>query len=263
MSRAARLKSALHPWLDPLFSWPDHGLARRALAKLPDGEYRAEVEVPYYSQFASPDRINDYIHHGYDGASDPNWRTFGAESPDDYAFWSHRVCALACIKMAAEAFHPQVRPTLWELVQKGLAVKGYTVRDEHGNWLDEGWYYHAQAHLAKQYGLQAAGRSYISPLRICQDILDRALVGASVTPEIGEREISGKRYGGHMVLVYGFRWKDRRPTHYLLHNPSGRFTELQAGAAIDAVRFNRCFAHRAIMLKGNKGTIHDTIPSRR
>jgi hypothetical protein len=252
MSRqAARFKAAIHPWIDPALSLPNHWRARRALAKLADGEYRAGGEVPYYSQFASPERIYDYIHHGYNGTRDPNWRLFGADDPTDYAFWAPRACALACIKMAVEAFHPDVQPSLWQLVKDGLAVNGYTVRDAHGNWIDEGWYYHAQAHLASKYGLAVVGKSYVSPLSVCRYIRDGWLVAASVTPEIGERQPSGSRCGGHLVLVYGFTWAGGRPTHFYLHNPSGRYTELQAGARIPAVRFHAAFARRLVAMRAH------------
>jgi hypothetical protein len=243
------LKTALHVWLDPLLSLPDHWQARQALADLPDGTYYAPVKVPYYAQFASPERIYDYIHNGYDSTQDPNWADFGAGDPAEYAFWAPRICALACLKMAIEAFHPHTQPSLWQLVKQGLAFDGYTVRDKHGHWVDQGWYYQAQVKLAARYGLRATGRPYAAPASICAAIQQGALVAATVTPELGERDPSGSRYGGHMVLVFGFMWQDGRPTHYILHNPSGRFPELRANAAITADRFHASFAHRFVMLQ--------------
>lgn len=248
----ARLKIAAHPWIDPLLSLPDRWRAQRALADLPAGDYRAPVTVPYYAQFASPDRIYDYIHNGYDGSQDPNWKSFGAYDPAEYVFWAPRVCALACLKMAIEAFYPNRHPSLWQLVKDGLEVSGYTVRDSHGHWIDHGWTYQAQVHLARRYGLQAEGRAYISPWRICQYIREGWLVVAAVTPDIGERQPTETRYGGHMVLVHGFRWEAKRPTSYTLHNPSGRFPELQANAGIPAARFEACFAHRLIALQATE-----------
>lgn len=244
-----RFKAALHPWLDPVVSLPDHWRVQRSLGSLANGEYCAEVQVPYYAQFASPERIHDYIHAGYDGAQDPNWSLFGAKDPADYAFWAPRVCTLACIKMAAEAFQPSVRPSLWELVKAGLDVNGYTVRDGQGRWVDEGWYYHAQVHLASYCGLKAVGRSYVSPLTICDYIRDGWLVAASVSPELGERQPRDRRYGGHLVLVYGFTWENGHPTRYYLHNPSGRYPELQAHAAVSSERFKGQYAYRFVALR--------------
>jgi hypothetical protein len=249
----AGFKSALHPLIDPLLSLPDQRQAESVLAALPDGIYRAPIDVPYYPQFASPDRIYDYIHHNYDGTTDPNWQSFGTPEPGEYAFWAPRICALAVLKMAIEAFYPDRQPSLWQLVQEGLAVKGYTVRDEQGRWIDQGWYVHAQIHLAQLYGLQTEARSYISPLRICDYIQRGWLVAASVTPELGERQPSGRRYGGHVVLVHGFEWKQGQLMALHLHNPSGRFAELQANAEILAQRFRTCFAHRLIALNKKSG----------
>ncbi len=246
---ASRWKAALHSRLDPLLSLPDRWRRGRSLADLPDGEYRVPVDVPYYAQFASPDRIYDYIHRGYDGLQDPNWHVFGSDDPAEYAFWAPRICALACLKMAIEAFHPKTRPSLWQLVKEGLAVKGYAVRDGRGRWLDQGWYVHAQLHLARQYGLEVVGQGYVSPLSVCHHVRAGWLVAASVTPEIGEREPAGGRYGGHLVLVFGFGWRAGRPTHFLLHNPSGRFPELQANVHLTAAHFAGNFAHRLIALR--------------
>ncbi|MBN2302926.1 MAG: hypothetical protein JXQ72_00525 [Anaerolineae bacterium] len=248
--RKAGFKAALHPWLDPALSLPDRWRAGRALAGLPDGTYRVPVDVPYYAQFASPERIYDYIHHGYDGTQDPRWQQFGADDPAIYAFWAPRICAVACIKMAVEAFYPNVQPPLWELVKAGLEVNGYRVRDSHGRWVDQGWYYHAQAHLANAYRLEAAGQGYVSPLSVCRYIRAGWLVGATVSSDIGERPpVERLRYGGHVVLVYGFRWINSQPAHYYLHNPSGRFPELQSHAEIPAARFDSCFAHRLVALR--------------
>lgn len=243
------IKAALHPWVDPVLSLPDHWRARRALAGLADGLYQVGVDVPYYPQFASPDRIYDYIHGGYDGTRDPEWHRFGAEEPAEYAFWAPRVCALACLKMAVEAFHPQTQPSLWQIVQEGLALKGYTVRDDRGKWVDQGWYVQAQIELAARHGLQAVGRAYASPLSICRYIREGWLAAATVTPELGERQPGKGRYGGHLVLIYGFRWQHNRPDAYYLHNPSGRFPELQAHAEIPAARFHPAFAHRLITFR--------------
>lgn len=247
--RLRRWKAALHPWLDPALSLPDHWRAARALRDLPDGAYRSPVRAPYYAQFASPERIYDYIHRGYDGTHDPRWQEFGATEPGEYAFWAPRVCALACIKMAVEAFFPDRRPTLWQLVKEGLAINGYRVRDERGRWIDEGWYVHAQIHLAARYGLHAEDRAYVSPLTVCRYIRAGWLVAATVTPEIGERQPNYARYGGHLVLVYGFDWERGRPSRYYLHNPSGRFPELQAGAILPAQQFEASFAHRLVAFR--------------
>lgn len=238
-------KTELHRWLDPMLAWPSQIAAQRALSGLRDGDYQLPLSVPYVAQFASPALINDYIHHGYDGTQDPNWQVFGATDPNDYAFWSARVCALACLQMAIMAYESyQAIPTLWELVQQGLAIGGYRLHDDQGRWIDEGWYFQAQVDLAKRYGLEMKGYSYASPLAICHHIKDGRLVAATVSPEVGEQQPQTRRYGGHLVLVIGFRWVKDRPVAYQIHNPSGRYAELQAGAWVPAHNFHRLYAFR-------------------
>ncbi len=247
--RVTRFKTVIHPWIDPALSLRARRRAMRRLNGLSAGDYQAGVDVPYYAQFASPARIYDYIHSGYEGTRDPQWQVFGAPTPVEYAFWAPRVCALACLKMAIEAFYPRRSPSLWQLVQEGLGAGGYVVHDDHGRRVDEGWYYHAQVQLAERYGLHVEGRDYVSPLTICQYVLDGWLVMASVSPEIGERQPVTRHYGQHSVLVHGFSWQQGRPTRYRLHNPSGRFPELQANAVLPAARFNASFAYRLIALR--------------
>jgi len=243
-----RLKTALHPRLDPLLSRRDGQRARRALAGLPDGDYSAPLSVPYRAQFASPDLIRAYIHAGFDGAQDPNWRVFGADDPAEYAFWAPRICALACLQMAIAAFSPHREPTLWQLVRHGLDLRGYTVRDASGRWIDEGWTYPCLVKLAARYGLAARGQGYAAPERICQQVRSGALVMASVTPELGEPQPGPGKYGGHFVLVTGFSWRGGAPAAFALHNPSGRTSALQAGAVIPAARFVSAYAYRLIAL---------------
>lgn len=244
-----RLKTELHRWTDPLIARRDAIQWRKKLADLPEGEYRVPFDVPYIPQFASPDRINDYIHHGYDGTQDPNWASFGSPDPQDYAFWSHRVCALAVIKMAIGAYHSnQLSPTLWQLTQQGLAEGGYQLEDAQGRWVDEGWYFAAQVKLAAKYDLKMHGYSYASPLGICYHLRQGHLAAATVSPELGEHQPKTRRYGGHSVLILGFRWANE-PTAYLIHNPSGRYPELQANAWIPARRFNQLYAYRFATLE--------------
>lgn len=243
-----RAKNLVHRLCDPPLVWPNAIRSRHQLRHLADGEYRSPVDVPYVPQFASPDYIRSYIHKGFHGRDDPAWRSFGAPDPDQYDFWARRVCALACLKMAAKAFDEAQQPTLWELVQRGLAYGGYRAHDERGKLVDEGWFYHAIVKLAAEHGLRAIGRGYVSIYEICRLVLDGWLVALSVSPELGEHG-PVRRYGGHMILVYGFIWQNGHPKGLMVHNPSGRYTELQANALIPADRFQQAFAQRLIAFR--------------
>ncbi len=243
-----RLRRFIHRLVDPLRSLHNHRETTTALHALGDGEYRHHANVPYIPQFATPSLINDYIYGNLHGRDDPNWRTFGAVNPETYHFWAHRVCAIACIKMAMEAFQSAPPVTLWEMVRAGMAQGGYRIHDEDGNPIDEGWFFEPLVRLGEQYGLEVAGLSYISELEVCRRICDGWLVAAAVTPEIGERGFP-LRYDGHFVLVFGFTWKSGTPEYFILHNPSGRSADLQASAHIPASRFRQTFAHRCMMFR--------------
>lgn len=238
-----RLRRLLHRWTDPLRSLPNHRRALQRLATLPDGEYSTGINVPYTAQFASPARIHAYIHEGFHGRNDPNWPTFGAPDAETYHFWAHRACAIACLKMAIEAFTTTAPVTMWHLISEGIELGGYRTHDAAGRFVDEGWFYQALVKLGERYGLAVNGASNASYLDVCASILDGWLVAPAVTPAIGERDRL-RGYDGHFILAYGFHWQDKRPESITIHNPSGRLAELQAGAVIPAARFRAAFAHR-------------------
>jgi hypothetical protein len=241
----SRIKAELHRTFDPIVAYRRAQNWRQTLNGLADGEYCLNYPVPYISQFASPERINDYIHHGYHGLNDPRWPEFGSPEPEAYVFWAPRICALACLKMAIEAYETtRPAPSLWQLVQEGLDANGYILYDSQGYWRDAGWYVQAQVEVARRYGLTMTGYSYADPLGICASLRQNKLVAATVSPEIGEREAKSRRYGGHLILVTGFRWAQGRPTAFRVHNPSGRYPELQAEAWVAYEHFRRAYAYR-------------------
>ena len=149
-----------------------------------------------------------------------------------------------------DTFEPGTAPTctMWQLVEEGLSLGGYRTHDEHGVFVDEGWFHPALVKLAERHGLQVGGMAYASTLNVCAAIHAGDLVAAAVTPELGE---SGRlrQYDGHFVLVHGFTWQAGRCTSLTLHNPSGRCAALQANAAIPAERFRAAFAHRFITFR--------------
>jgi len=226
--------------------------ATRQLRGLPDGDYFACHDVPYVAQFASQDLIYAYIHEQLHGRDDPNWIVFGAADVETYTFWAHRACAIACIKMAIDAYTPREPRSMWQLIEEGLALGGYRTHDSAGRFVDEGWFYPALVKLAISHGLEVNGMAYASVLDVCAAIRDGWLVAAAVTPELGERGPL-VRYDGHFVLVYGFVWRNGKCTNLILHNPSGRYPELRARAVIPVRRFGAAFAHRFIALRQGSG----------
>src|SRR5258708_5220472 len=175
-----RLRRNVHRLFDPLRSLPNRWRAMRRLRDLPDGDYRVPVDVPYVAQFATPELIHAYIHSGLHGRDDPNWHSFGADDPDEYTFWAHRSCAIACVKMAADAWNEVAsQRSMWALVQEGIALGGYRTHDEAGRFVDEGWFYPALLALAAKNGLESRGMAYASIADLCAAISEGWLVAAA------------------------------------------------------------------------------------
>jgi Peptidase_C39 like family len=209
-------------------------------------------DVPYFSQYASPELIYQYIHENLLGLQDPRWREFGTEDVEEYNFWSRRSCGIACLKMGITSLTlPAKQPAMMDLVRQGIDLGGYIVHNEQGEFVDMGWYYQPLVELGQSYGIKGKVCRHLTIDEICAYIAEGSLVVASVSPEIGEREDTPITYrAGHLVLIYGYAWSQdqSRPHSFLLHNPSGRFPETQAGAHISLERFSLAFAQRGFVL---------------
>jgi hypothetical protein len=210
------------------------------------GSYCFPTNIPYYPQFASPELIYAYLHEHFDGRQDPRWREYGTEDVEEYCFWCFRSCAIACFKMCIETLaRPKHSPSMIELIRQGLAAGGYIIHNEQGEFVDFGWIYEPLVKVGQSYGLKGQVYKTLSIEDIRSLLLAGALVIASVSPEIGERNDTPiTRKGGHVVLVYGCEWSNQECQTLLLHNPSGRFPELQENAVIPYARFAAAFAGR-------------------
>ena len=227
-------------------------LSNTPLSNLAPGWYSFPKELPYYSQFASPELIYSYIHEDFDGRDDPRWRDYGTEDIEEYIFWCSRACGVACIKMSLEAFTtPSQLPTMIELIRQGIARGGYIVHNEQGEFVDLGWFYQPLVKLGEDYGLRGQVCKTLTIDEICLYLANGSLVITSVSPEIGEREadMAITKRGGHLVFVHGFEWSQQGCKALLLHNPSGRFPELQANAVIPISRFSEAFAGRGFVFE--------------
>lgn len=63
--------------------------------------------VPYYAQWESAALVPDIIGGTLSAADDPLWQRSGAASREEYAFWSWRLCGMACLRMALEGARGQ------------------------------------------------------------------------------------------------------------------------------------------------------------
>jgi hypothetical protein len=74
------------------------------------------------------------------------------------------------------------------------------------------------------------------------------VVIASVSYEAGDDRLSITRQGGHLIVVVGAECMECHPRALHVNNPSGRRTELQAGARLSLERFEAGYSGRIIVM---------------
>lgn len=200
-------------------------------------EHRA---VPYRAQWESPGLVADILTGALSAADDPLWARSGADSPEEYEFWSWRACGMACLKMAL-AYWGQDEPPLVSLAEEASAYGAY-VRHETGV---RGLIYAPfVSYVEQRFGLSAESRPEL-PLEVLDaETAGGALVLASVHYDIRRPETTPPQRGGHLVLVIGCM-----PDEVVFHNPSGDRVENQAFASVSREAFARFYAGRGVVLR--------------
>ncbi len=210
---------------------------------------RLPYPVPYHAQIASPQLAEAIFVQGLDPTLDPRWAESGADSPQEYAYWVERACGVACLKMCVEALGGPQR-TLIQWARTGLERGGYLIRyAENGDAHEVGWIHSALANLAIETGLQAMA-SAASLDEIVAFLQQGYLVIASVSYEAGDDRLPITKKGGHLMVVTGADYDKSGPLAFIVNNPSGRKTELQAGARLPIARFAPAYSGRVICLRG-------------
>ncbi|MEU3711184.1 C39 family peptidase [Streptomyces catenulae] len=201
--------------------------------------------VPYHSQWASAALVPAIIGREISAAEDPLWRAYGADSPETYAWWSWRLCGIACLRMALDHWRDGAEdggaPTAMALAAECLAAGAYVERDDGGldglihapfaDYVRTRWRLPAEAHpdlpADDLPGHLAAGR----------------LVMLSVHPTIRTLAPEPPQKGGHLVLAVG-----TTPNHLLIHNPSGFPDHSQRFHRIPWPDLDRFYAGRGVVL---------------
>lgn len=200
--------------------------------------------VPYFSQWESPELVDDILSGRIRTEDDPAWSASGTSTPEDYAFWSWRGCGIACLRMVLA--NSGVLPPPAMVLMRELEAAGAYRRD--GDRVVGMIYQPFVEYLSSQaWGLEATS---VAPLPLDQlsDHLtapDRFAM-VSVHASIRDAE-SGtpppSRIGGHLVLV-----TDCTDEGVTFHNPSGRTKETQSDVSMGRETFDRYFAERGILL---------------
>ncbi len=207
---------------------------------------RTTYTIPYAAQLASPELAEAIFGGGMPAYDDPHWAESGAETPEEYAYWTDRACGVACVKMVVEAFGGSRRPLVaW--ARAGVALSGY-LNDKRpdGSSAERGWLHSALAKLILNEGFFAEPR----PVELTDfpGLLNaNYLLIASVSYQIGT-ELPVTKRGGHLVVVSGVDLDDNgHLAAVIVHNPSGRSEQLRACACIPVERFAAGYTGRVIL----------------
>ena len=197
------------------------------------------MNMPYFSQWESPELAAEFIDGSRRAADDPRWAASGASSPEEYEFWSHRACGLACLKMIMAWRGLPVPPTM-RLVEHALAIGAYLPDGERVR----GLIYRPFADwVGAEYGIDAEVASDLPMDSLVTYVAGGTPVIASVHPWVRWPQRTPPERGGHLVLVTGVVDGAVR-----LHNPSGLPGVSQRNALIGPGDFARFAAGRGIVI---------------
>ncbi|MEX0171433.1 C39 family peptidase [Streptomyces sp. LMG1-1-1.1] len=196
-------------------------------------------DVPYYAQWESADLVPDLLSGRTKAEDDPLWRSSGADTAEEYAFWSWRICGMACLRMALDYWDLNP-PNLLTLARESLDAGAY-VRREDG--VDGLIYAPFAEYAAQRWGIEAEVHGTLAMEEIPGHLEDGKLVMLSVHPSIREPDGTPPGRGGHLVLAVGCS-----PGHLQIHNPSGLPGVSQRFAEVPWEALPRFFARRGVTL---------------
>lgn len=204
-----------------------------------DGEFFVEPAVQYVSQYASRDRVGEFLESPSALTGDRLWDSAGFSTADEYALWAPRACGAACLKMVLDAAGSPL--SLGDAVRMGVAGGAYG---------DRGWIYDPLVDLLGGHGVEAQVFVDGSIDFIAQQVVANRCVIASVNPRIIRADpVEGDIVrGGHLIVVIGCRVENGTVTGFFIHNPSGRTREYQERYFCEVEQFARAYAGRGISI---------------
>ncbi|WP_331728059.1 C39 family peptidase [Streptomyces sp. NBC_00158] len=196
-------------------------------------------EVPYFAQWESPELVSEFVTGRLDAVDDPRWRASGADSPEEYAFWSWRVCGMACLRMALAHWGLEAPPSV-TLGKEYLEAGAYVPKDGGLHGLI---YEPFARHTRDRFGLRAESRPELPLEEIAGQLHAGRLVMLSVHPGVRSGDTEPPHRGGHLVLAVG---ADRDAV--TIHNPSGWHGTSQEFAVVPWPVMHRYYAGRGVLL---------------
>ena len=195
----------------------------------------ARTEIPYRSQYASPELIAS---GAITLADDPRWQEAGAATPQEYARWARRGCGMACLQMILAARGDSV-PPLVNLARDCTRYGGYEEhpRGGYGPLIYAGFVEYVTAEL----GLSARVAAPLPLPGLLDTVRGEEVVLASVSSEIRTLAPAPARRGGHLVLVV-----DAGDDRVCFHDPAGHHAAAARAVWLETEVFERFYAARGI-----------------
>lgn len=196
-------------------------------------------DVPYYSQWGSPEWVERIAEQNVDPCEDPDWQRSGFTDPDRYRFWAQRLCGLTCLESALD-FWGIAHPSRADMLDEALGHDVYRMREDGGV---DGLIYRPFATWAEQaFSLQVEVWPEAGLEDIAACVTHDTLAIISVSPEIRRPNDANKERGGHLILLHG---RDKDGVWF--HNPSG-VAPFQADAYLPYATVGRFYAGRGMTL---------------
>ncbi|MFC4465256.1 C39 family peptidase [Streptomyces xiangluensis] len=195
--------------------------------------------VPYFAQWESSELVPAIIAGTMRASEDPLWPKSGADSAQEYEFWSWRLCGMACLRMALHHWRGDAPPAV-SLAQECVDAGAYI---RHPDRVDGLIYAPFAAYAERRWGLAAQSRPDLPATDIAAHLHEGWLLVLSVHPSIRVLDPAPPRRGGHLVLAVG-----ATPHALVIHNPSGFPGRSQQFAHIPWPDLERFYAGRGVIL---------------
>jgi len=199
----------------------------------------SDFSIPYFSQWESPDLVEDIVCNRKRAEEDPRWQSSDARDVNEYSRWANHLCGMACLKMVLAARTGVVWPTL-DLARAATKYGAYTTEGDKIRGLI---YAPFVTFVRDMFAMRA---EVVVGVSVCEleEVMTRAeFFIASVHHAIRWPEQKPPRRGGHLVLVTAVS-----DEAIIFHNPSGHTVRNQKNAVVPRATFERFFAGRGIAI---------------
>lgn len=208
----------------------------------------ARTEIPYRSQYASPELAAQLQAGAVAFEDDPRWAQSGARSPGEYVRWARCGCGMACLQMILAARGETPVPPLAELGRRAIAYGAYEPEPPRG--FGPLIYAGFVDFVAAEFGLQARVAAPLRLDELAQAVAGEEVVLASVSAEIRALAPVPARRGGRLVLVLECSADGNR---ICFHDPAGNGAENARGVWLALEEFERFYAGRGVAVTLARG----------